>query len=115
VHRQLDKRQRAVLAAEVIDGMVMFIPSQRQISLLFNVSSTYVDLARKFSPGKRMEILRGWNAVSFAELLRPPRQLSLAGPVLPVLKIFSDSDLEHVARVVGTDRMLAAACAVEHA
>jgi hypothetical protein len=112
-HRQLDKRQRAVLAADVLDGVAAFTPTQAQIALICGVSVSYIVAARKLSPGKRAAILRGWDPTSFTDLLNPPRQLSLAGPVLPDIRVITDCDLEHVARVVGTERMLSAAVAVE--
>jgi hypothetical protein len=113
-HRQLDARQRAVLAADVLDGVVTFTPTQAQIALICGVSVPYIMVARKLSPGKRAAILRGWDPTSFAELMNPPRQLSLAGPAIPDMRVITDIDLEHVARVVGVERMLAAAVAVEH-
>ena len=86
-HRHLDKRQRACLAADVIDGVVTFIPSQQQLAHIFGVSVPYIELARKLPIGKRTAILRGFDPVSFVELMNPPRQLSLRGPVLPKLTL----------------------------
>jgi hypothetical protein len=114
-NRHLDKRQRACLAADVIDGVVTFIPSQQQLAHIFGVSVPYIELARKLPIGKRTAILRGFDPVSFAELMNPPRQLSLAGPVIPNMKVITDSDLEQMIRAVGLERALAAAVAVEHA
>jgi hypothetical protein len=77
VHRQLDKRQRAILAADVLDGMVRLDPSQKQLAQIFGVSVVYVAIARKLSPGKRVAILRKWDPTPFTELMNPPpRQLS---------------------------------------
>jgi len=114
-NRHLDKRQRACLAADVIDGVTTLTPSQKQLADLFNVSVRYVQLARNLSPGKRAAILRGFDSLPFAELMNPPRQLSLAGPVIPDMKVIPDIVLENLARAVGPERMLAAACAAESA
>ena len=82
-HRQLDKRQRAVLAADMLDGLVTFTPSAKQLADIFDVSVPYINVARKLSAGKRAAILKGWDPVSFADLMNPPpRQLSLLGPVI---------------------------------
>jgi len=66
-HRQLNKRQRAVLAADMLDGLVTFSPSQTQLANLLGVSIPYINVARKLSAGKRAAILKGWDPVSFAE------------------------------------------------
>ena len=115
VHRQLSKAQRAVLAADVIDGLARFVPTNQQVATAFGVSQTYIDIARKLTPGKREAILRGWDPTSFAELMHSPRQLSLAGPAIPDMKVIPDIVLENLARAVGPERMLAAACAAESA
>jgi hypothetical protein len=79
VHRQLDARQRACLAAGVLDGTSQFDPSVKQLADIFGVSIPYIMTARKLSLGKRIAILRGWDPTSFAELRRQP-QLRLPGP-----------------------------------
>jgi hypothetical protein len=76
----------------------------------------YVGIARGLTPEKRVAILGGWDETSFAEL-SSPRQLALPFPeakVITKLEI-TDSDLMHLARTVGVERMLNAAAAVEHA
>jgi hypothetical protein len=112
--RQLSKRQRAVMAADAIDGVTSLTPTQAQIALICGVSLTYVLAARKLSPGERNAILQGYDVPRFTELLAPSRQLSLVGPVIPDLKAIPDHVLQNIARSVGSERMLAAACAVEH-
>ena len=119
VHRQLDKRQRAILAADVLDGMVTFTPSAKQLADIFDVSTPYIAAARKLSPGKRAAILRDWDQTSFAGLMNPPpRQLSLAGPVIPSMKVtdateITDGCLAELIRAVGIDRTLEVAIGVE--
>ena len=80
VHRHLDKRQKAVLAANVIDGPARFVPTNRQVSDIFGVSMSYIDAARRLSPNKRKAILTGRDLTSFVVLLSWQRQLALPIP-----------------------------------
>ena len=109
VHRDLNKRQLAILCANVVDGMALYIPTQKQIADTLGVSVRYVEIARGLSPLRRAAILKGWDQTSFAEL-SPPRQLALK-----MIKPVTDTELENLARAVGVERMLNAAAAVEHA
>jgi hypothetical protein len=111
-NRHLDKRQRACLAAGVIDGTVEFIPSQQQLAHIFGVSVPYIELARKLSPSKRTGILHGWDPTSFVDLVHPTRQLRLKLPA-PNCASITNSYLETVIRAVGVERVIEAACAVE--
>jgi hypothetical protein len=105
----LDKRQRACLAADVIDGLVTFIPSQKQLADLLGVSVPYINVARRLSAGKRTAILRGWDSTSFTDLVCPQQRQLLA----PNCASITNLQLEHVIRAVGVDRALEAAVAVE--
>jgi hypothetical protein len=111
--RKLDQRQKACLVADVLAGLTVFTPSQKQLADLFGVSVVYVETARRLAPGKREAILRGWDPTSFAELLRPQRQLRLKLPT-PNCASITNLQLEHVIRAVGVERVLEAAVAVEH-
>jgi hypothetical protein len=111
VHRQLSKTQRAVFAADVIDGLARYVPTNQQVATAFGVSQTYIDIARKLTPGKREAILRGWDTTSFAELM-PRRSAMLPAPNCASI---TNLQLEHVIRTVGIERVIDAACAVEHA
>jgi hypothetical protein len=104
-NRHLDKRQRAVLAADVLDGTMRLNPSQKQLADIFGVSVVYIAIAQKLSPGRRAAILRGWDPTPFTELM-PRRSAMLPAPNL---------QLEHVIRAVGVERVLEAAVAVESA
>jgi hypothetical protein len=104
------------LAADILDGVVRLNPSQKQLASIFGVSVTYVAIARKLTPGKRAAILRGWDySTSFAELMTP-RPVALPAPDPKVIfnTEISDTELENLVRVAGTERVLAAAVAVEH-
>jgi hypothetical protein len=115
VHRHLDKRQKAVLAANVVDGLARFVPTNRQIADIFGVSVAYIDVARRLSPSKRNAILGGRDSTSFVSLLNGRRQ-----PVLLVPRSVSngreqvDPVLIDMIRAVGVERILDAAVVVEH-
>jgi hypothetical protein len=111
-NRHLDKRQRAVLAANVLDGLVTFSPSQQQIAAILGVSVPYIQAARGLAPGKRAAILRGWDPTSFADLVHPQRQLQLKLPA-PNCASVTNLQLEHVIRTVGIERALDAAVKVK--
>jgi hypothetical protein len=112
-NRRFDKRQLACLVVAVHRGEVPFSPSMKQLAHTCGVSLTYVAAAGRLSPAKRTAILQGRDSSSFAALVNPPRQLSLAGPVIPDLKAIPDTVLENMIRAAGTERVLEIACAVE--
>jgi hypothetical protein len=114
-NRKLSKIQRAVMAADTYDGVLRLNPSQKQLAAIFNVSVTYLTIALGLPPARRAVIMRGEDPVSFAELMNPPRQLSLRGPALPDLRLISDDELETMIRNAGVERVLEAAVAVESA
>ena len=109
-NRCADKRQLAALAAAVLEGDTAFTPSLRQLAQLFGVNSTYVTLARQFSPAKRKAIIAGEDTTtSFTALLHAPKtQLALPAP-----KVVTDEALKEIVRVAGISRTLDAAIAVE--
>jgi hypothetical protein len=111
-HRKLDKRQRAIVAANVCDGLATVELSARQIADVLNVSISYVWLARQLSAEKRSAILAGKDATSFTGLTK---QL-----VLPAPKrngnghaILDDAALLTMVRSAGVDRVLDAAAKVD--
>jgi hypothetical protein len=84
-HRHLNKRQRAVLAADVVDGIVTVQLSAKQVAQLLAVSVPYLALAQQFSPEKRAAIMSGKDDTSFVALLNPPApQLALSAPRLAI-------------------------------
>jgi hypothetical protein len=111
-HQILDKRQRACLAADVAEGLVQLGLTQAQLATVFDVSPSYVALARKLPAGKRAAILRGWDPTSFASLMI--RKISV--PAKSVVNTdISDSDLVAQIRAIGLDRVLTAAVVAEAA
>jgi hypothetical protein len=111
-HRHLNARQRAVLAADALDGLVRFAPTQNQVAAAFGVSVPYIMAARRLSPDQRATILQGSDSTSFAELIQPrQRRLKLR---LPNFAITND-ELVRAVRAVGVNRVLDAAIAAEAA
>jgi hypothetical protein len=115
VHRRLNKRQRAVIGANILDGSVWFQPSQKQLAALLDVSSTYLNIARSLTSEERTAILNGFDSASFSAAPVSKRQLL----PLPGFKTINGNgaDADHaliqLAREVGPERMLAAAVAAE--
>jgi len=109
-HKQLDKRQRACIAADAIEGLTTVDPTKAQVAAMLGVSLAYVAVARKLPPGKRAAILRGWDPTPFAGLMKGE-----TGKAVTRVKVITDSDLANLARAVGPERMLEAAATVEAA
>ena len=83
VHRKLDKRQLACVAANAAEGQTRIDLSVAQLVAALNVSRPYIDLARSFSPEKRQAIIDGLDGTSFAALLKTPelQQLLLSSSI----------------------------------
>ena len=84
-HRRLNARQRAALAADVVDGIVTIQLTLKQMAQIFGVSAPYIALAQQLTPEKRAAILSGKDDTSFAGLLNPHApQLALPAPRLAI-------------------------------
>ena len=106
-HQQLDKRQLAVIGADIEDGFARYIPTQRQLAMCLGISVVYLELAKTLSPAKRVAILEGRDPVSFADLLLL-RRLAASTNVSAV----PDRTLVAVAARIGSaERWLAAGTA----
>jgi hypothetical protein len=75
---------------------------------LFGVSLPYIEVALRLAPDQRRAILRGFDPVSFTDLVRP-HQLKL-----PMCASITNQQLEYVIRAAGIERVIEAACAVEN-
>jgi hypothetical protein len=107
VHQNLDKRQRACLAADVLAALAVFQPSARQLSTWLGVSLVYIRVAARLSPEKRKAILEKGDLTPFCALLNPPTpQVALPAP---------KAGLANEQIVDFIDRMLDAAAEVERA
>ena len=120
VHRKLDKRQLACVAANAAEGQTRIDWSVAQLVAALKVSRVYIDLARSFSPEKRQAIIDGLDGTSFAALLRTPELQQLAIPaskrrVVGNGKSIDDATLLAIVRNAGIERTLQAAMAVEAA
>ena len=120
VHRKLDKRQLACVAANAAEGQTRIDWSVAQLTAALKVSRVYIDLARSFSPEKRQAIIDGLDGTSFAALLKTPELQQLAMPaskrrVVGNGKSIDDATLLAIVRNAGIERTLQAAMAVEAA
>ena len=117
VHRKLDKRQLACVAANAAQGETKIDWTVTQLVAALKVSRAYVDLARTFSPEKRQAIIDGLDETSFAALLKAPelQQLAIPAPKRRILvngKSIDDVTLLAVVRNAGVERTLQAVTAV---
>src|SRR5262245_24792982 len=111
-HRRLDKRQRAVLAADIFDGLAVLQPSARQLARQLGVNEGYVRLARDLTPEKRKAILSGRDSTSFRRLLNPlTARRALPAPTLK--PAMTDEHLVALAQQLGADRWLSAGARAE--
>ena len=70
VHRHLDKRQLACVAANVIKGSTDIEWSVAQLMAALKVNRQYIDVACTLSPEKRAAIIDGRDQTSFVTLLK---------------------------------------------
>jgi len=96
VHRRLNKRQRACLAANYYDGLMRVVPTQRQAADMFGVSLSHMRNALALHPDVRVPAN-----------VRPR--------VSTKVHTITDSELVSAIRKIGIDRVLAAACVAEAA
>lgn len=106
VHRRLNARRRAAIAAQLFEGEVVIDLSMRQLAQLIGVSAAYIHAARQLSPAKREAIANGTDSTPFTTLLPSSKPLALPKPV-------SDTQLVDIIKGVGIDRVLSVACTVE--
>ena len=106
-HIALDKRQLAVIAANVLDGLAWYVPTQQQLAMCLPVCTSYIEVAKGLSWAKRAAILEGRDPTSFADLLLL-RRLSAATNISAV----PDQALIAMATSIGSaERWLAAGTA----
>jgi hypothetical protein len=108
-HRRLNARQRAVIAAQLLEQEVAIDLSVRQSAQLLGVSVPYIMVALRLSSAEREAIAIGEDLTSFTNLL-PRASKPLALQMLPV----TDLELADIVRSVGIERVLAVACQVEN-
>ena len=99
VHRRLTPQQKAVICANILDGLARYVPTQKELADTLGVPPSYIMAARKLSLGFRDAILHREQEVSFAALLKPSQSPALPAPS-EASSSSSDSDatLEAIAR-----------------
>jgi hypothetical protein len=99
--RFLDARQRACLAANILDEPGPFKPNVAQLVTMLKVTVAYIAVARKLTAFHRNTILSGADTTtSFAQLKKQKAGID-------------DRKLLSIVRTAGVNRVLDAACAVE--
>jgi hypothetical protein len=96
-HLGPSKRKRAVLAAQVVDGVLILQPSVVQLARLFGVSSTYITRARRLTPETREDVLLDLNTVRARGAFLPPS----AEASIPA----NDNELDMLVRKHGAERL----------
>jgi hypothetical protein len=100
--------ERGLLAADLAAGRVVVSDlTLRQAVMLTGASPSYASAAAALDDRERSAVARGWRRLI-------PYIAKQALPVPAPTIAITDRDLESVIRVVGIDRMLEAAVAVEH-
>ena len=56
---KLSKSQRAVIAADIFDGIRRYQPTQCDLATLLGISTTMIVSARRLSPAARQQIMAG--------------------------------------------------------
>jgi hypothetical protein len=110
VHQHLNARQKAAIAADILDGADDVKPTAVQISRMVGVSVSYIAIARKWTAAKRAAIRNGAKFPKPAPLLKivPTAPVVISIPV-------SDAEVDAMIREAGVDRILARACEIEKA
>jgi hypothetical protein len=104
VHRHLDKRQLACVAANVIEGSTDIDWSIAQLMAALKVNRQYIEVACTLSPEQRQAIIDGRDQTSFVTLLKTVNGNGKDDDVIVAL-----------VRKLGTARVLDACCTVEAA
>jgi hypothetical protein len=107
VHRHLNARQRAAIAADILTGRIILQPSARQLASLLGVCPAYVRLAQQLSSEERQAIASGTDATRFAVLFKSRHALPAPKPAV------SDAQLAAAIRAAGIERTLEVAASVE--
>ena len=107
IRRRLSAAERAVLAADIVDGRTVLQGlTVKAIAALVGVNVGYVDCALRLTPQQRAEVCRGDRP------LVPPRTRKPAPPV--DWNAIGDAMLVEAIRRIGVDRALNAAVVAEH-
>ena len=107
-HRKLTLHQKAVVLANILDGLTIYQPSEQDLVRLFGVSAQYIQNARRLTPDQRQVVLE-YTARHPAISARPkPKPKNGNGHL-------DDSELFRTIANVGIDRALNVAAKVDQA
>jgi hypothetical protein len=59
-HRKLSAAQRGVIAANILDGLVHYQPTARELSRVLNISAKRIAKAQRLTPGQRWFVAHGY-------------------------------------------------------
>jgi hypothetical protein len=104
--RKLSKSQRAVIGADILDGLAVYQPTRRAVAANLGVSSGYVARAQALSPDQRKMVREG--RIGLNRIASARRARSGNGAV-----IIDDIALTEIVRAAGIDRVLTVASTVE--
>jgi hypothetical protein len=115
---KLSKSQRAVIAANIFDGIFAFQPTQVELAKLLGISVPMVDKARRLSPAAREQIAKG--KATLATFKTPPampKSTTIKSVVIDINKSFAVSDdiLRKIIAARGVDHVVDVAAAMEAA
>jgi hypothetical protein len=84
---RLSKSQRAVIAADILDGARLYQPTRVDLVGLLNVSVSMIDQAQRLSPAARTRIANGKATLAtFKEHPAPTQVLHLFAEMEPALE-----------------------------
>jgi hypothetical protein len=108
--RRMSAPERAVLAADIIDGRVLLQGlTAKSIATIVGVNQNYLFAALRATPEQRTAIKNGMRP-----LIQPQPDVMPAPTTIDWARV-DDTVLTDVVRAIGVDRTLDAAAAVEHA
>ena len=115
---KLSKSQRAVLAANVYDGLFAYQPSQVELAKMLGISVPMVAKARRLSPAARERITEGKATLAtFEAPPAMPKSTTIKSVVNDINKSFAVSDdiLRKIIAARGVDHVVDVAAAMEAA
>jgi hypothetical protein len=108
--RRMSAPQRAILAADIVDGRTILQRlTAKSIAMIVGASPAYVCAALRCSPEQREQVRRGERP------LIPSQPRAVAAATTIDWAAVDDVALTDIVRTIGIDRTLNAAVAAEHA
>jgi hypothetical protein len=104
--RKLSKSQRAVIGANIADGLVAYQPTRLAIAADLGVSAVYVARAQRLTPEQRRMVREGRIGLN---RIKPSTRRACSNGVA----LIDDITLTEMVRAAGIERVLTVASAVE--